>query len=110
MNPDTGKVMAYEEVWRDIPGSGTGYILLESVGENNKTYIGRVGNYFQGIGTQGSRVCAKRAEFKDGNWETTFSIGDGNFLPLFDEHNIIWKEGDEIECNGRLWKVLDYGK
>ena len=107
MNPNTGQMMAYEEIWRTIPVTGKGFVLLESIGAKNKTFIGQIGNYFQGIGLIAGKLNAKRCEFKNGNWETVFSIGDENTLPV-NKAQDTWKEGDEIEFEGRLWKVHDF--
>jgi hypothetical protein len=106
MNPETSQVMAYEEVWRDIPVEGSGAVLLESVGSAEKTFVGRIGKWVQGIGTKAGNVCAARYEFKDGQWEKVFGIGDGEWVPLFQEDG--WKKGDQVEVGGRRWKVVDY--
>lgn len=109
MNPETGRIMAYEEIWRTIPVDGKRFILLESSGAKDKTFIGRIGNYFQGIGTTDGRINARRSELINGNWEVLFSIGDENTLPIIEEQES-WKEGDEIEFQRRLWRILDCGK
>src|SRR5271169_4343123 len=106
MNPNTGRMMAYEEIWQTIPATGTGFVLLESIGAKNKTFIGQIGNYFQGIGMIAGRINAKRCVFKNSNWETVFSIGDENTLPVVKAQGT-WKEGDEIEFEGRLWRIHD---
>lgn len=107
MNPDTGRIMAYEEIWRNTPGNGN-FVLLESVPAENKTFVGIIGEYYQGIGTMEGRVNAKRCEFKNGSWETRFSIGDESTLPVF-RYQDGWKEGEEIELEGRSWKIRDCG-
>ena len=109
MNPDKGRIMAYEEIWRNTPVNEK-FILLESVGTENKTFVGIIGKYYQGIGTsKEGKVNAKRCEFNNGNWETKFSIGDESALPVF-EYQDNWKEGAEIELEGRLWKIRDCGR
>ena len=99
--------MAYEEIWRNKPVNGN-FVLLESVAAENKTFVGIIGEYYQGIGTMGGKVNAKRCEFKDGRWETSFSVGDESTLPVF-QYQDEWKEGEEIELEGRLWKIRDCG-
>ena len=107
MNQDTRRIMAYEEIWRNTPVNGN-YVLLESVGTENKTFVGIIGEYYQAIGIMGGKVNAKRCVFKDGSWETRFSIGDNSTLPIF-QYQDEWKEGDEVELDGRLWKIRDCG-
>src|ERR1700694_3902484 len=68
VNPETGKVMRYEEIWRDIPVDGEGIVLLESIGNKDKTFVGKIGKWFQGIGTvDNGKIVAARREF-DGEW------------------------------------------
>lgn len=116
LNPETGKIMLYEEIWRTIPVKGKGYVCLESTGKKDKTFLGRIGYHFQGIGIKeeaGSvrEVNAKRCEFNNGNWEVLFSVGYGDMVPVIgiEEEHDNWKEGDEIEFEGRIWKVHDCG-
>jgi len=107
-NPDTGKEMAYEELWRILPiEGGKEVVLLESVGSHDKTFLGRIGKWFQGIGTtEGGKVHARRSELVNGEWWDRFVIGDGEKVPVI-QMQAKWKEGDEVEIDGRLWKVLD---
>jgi hypothetical protein len=105
MNPDTGAVMRYEEIWREIPVEENAVALLESVGQKDKTYVGRIGKWFEGIGTRNGKINAIRKELKDGEWRTVFVVGDEAHIPVFEETG--WKVGDQIELNGRSWKVLD---
>jgi hypothetical protein len=35
-------------------------------------------------------------------------VGDENTLPIIEELDT-WKEGDEVELEGRMWKILDCG-
>jgi len=108
LNPDTGTEMAYEELWRILPiQGGKEVVLLESIGLHDKTFLGRIGKWFQGIGTtEGGKVQAKRSELVNGRWEDVFIIGDGKMVPVIQVHTK-WKEGDEVEIDRRLWKVLD---
>jgi hypothetical protein len=105
MNPDTGVTMAYEEVWRDVPVEGSGVVLLESIGEKDKTFVGRVGKLFQGIGTKDGKVCAARYQLYGDKWEKVYGIGDEDMIPVFQEDE--WMEGDEVKIAGRVWKVVD---
>jgi Protein HRI1 len=107
LNPDTGKQMAYEELWRVLPLEGREVVLLESVGPENKTFLGRIGKWFQGIGTtDGNVVQAKRSKLVNGRWEDVFVMGEEKVLPVI-QAQMKWKEGDEVEIDGRSWKVLD---
>jgi Protein HRI1 len=105
-NPDTGLVSSYEEIWRTMPTSGTGYVLLESKGKMNKTFLGRIGDVFQGIGYVKGSIHAKRLVHIHGKWEEKFTMGDAEVIPMIDEDDE-WNVGDEVEFSGRVWKVLD---
>ena len=106
LNPRTGSMMPYEEIWRDLPVQGKSLVLLKSMGDIDKAFIGRIGVWFQGIGTENGVVNAARRKYEGGEWRTVFSIGTDQSLPLiFEQHG--WKKGDEIEIAGRWWKVLD---
>jgi Protein HRI1 len=105
MNPDIGSVMAYEEIWREIPVEGNTVALLESVDEKDKTYVGRIGKCFQGIGTTDGKINAVRKVLKEGEWRTVFVVGDEADVPVFEATG--WKVGHHIELNGRSWKVVD---
>jgi hypothetical protein len=107
LNTDTGKLMAYEELWRILPVEGGEVVLLESVGQENKTFLGMIGRWFQGIGTtEGNVVHAKRSELVNGRWEDVFVMGDTKVVPVI-QAQMKWKAGDEVDIDGRSWKVLD---
>ena len=108
LNPDTGTEMAYEELWRILPIEGGREVaLLESVGPHDKTFLGRIGKWFQGIGTsEGGKVHARRSELVNGQWVDIFVIGDQQMVPVIQVHTK-WEEGNEVDIDGRLWKVVD---
>jgi hypothetical protein len=106
MNSEIGQVMAYEEVWRPLSVEGKGVVLLETTGMKDKTFVGRIGNWFQGIGTKDGVISAVRKEYVDGKWETRFSMGKEDIVP-FVEGEESWKVGDEVEFAGRTWEVID---
>jgi hypothetical protein len=105
MNPNTGVIMAYEEVWRDVPVEGSGMVLLESIGEKDKTFVGRIGKLLQGIGTKDGEVCAARYELSGDRWEKVYGIGNEDMIPVFQDNG--WMDGDEVKIAGRVWKVVD---
>jgi len=106
MNSEIGKIMAYEEVWRPLSVEGKGLVLLESSGTRDKTFVGRIGKWFQGIGTKDGAISAVRMEYVDRKWKTRFSIGEEDVAPLV-EGEESWKVGDEVELAGRTWIVID---
>jgi len=107
VNPSTGVLMAYEEIWQSIPVAGEEVILLESVGDNDKTFLGRIGIWFQGIGTKDGKVNAVRAELKKGKWERIFVFGDEKMVPLCPGTEG-WRTGDVVQVEGRWWTVRDF--
>jgi len=105
MNPTTGQIMAYEEIWRSLPCTTDNVVLLESSGDKDKTFLGRVGKWFQGIGTTEGQLNAVRQEYGHGTWRTVFSIGNMGRVPLI-IGEVGWKVGEEIELGDRKWKIL----
>jgi len=107
LNPSTGHEMSYEEIWRTLPVTTDKMTLLESSGDRDKTFLGRIGRWFQGIGVTDfdREVHAVRGEFIDGGWRTVFCVGVSGRAEYFEEKDE-WKVGNEIEVNGRKWKVL----
>ena len=106
LNPDTGRYSSYEEVWRTLPTSGSGFVLLESKGERNKIFLGRIGDVFQGIGYVNGLIHARRLVKTPNGWEEKFLVGDAKVIPIVEEKEE-WKAGDEVNFAGRVWKVLD---
>lgn len=109
MNPATGQIMAYEEIWRSLPCATDNVVLLESSGDKDKTFLGRIGKWFQGIGTMDGQLSAVRGEYIQGTWRTVFSIGNTERVPLI-IGEVRWKVGEEIELGGRKWKILVYAR
>lgn len=121
-NPDAGgKVMQYEEVWRDLNdddsdsvGKGDSNWILENVDQDEgglvkgaeqkrKTFYARLGKYFlalrQIVREGGVDFVALRQDLDLGTkrWEAKYEIGDVTGLWKMDER---W---DEKEAEG--WKV-----
>jgi len=106
VNPETQRKMHYQEIWRTLPVSGKGFILLESIDDKDKkTFLGRIGEYFQGIGISNGTIHAKRCINTYGSWREIFTFGDPNFIPVVIEQDD-WKIDDKVEFAGRLWRVL----
>jgi hypothetical protein len=55
-----------KEIWRTLSSNEKPTVLLESIGTKDKTIMGRIGNWFQGIGTAGGKV----------KWENVFNFGN----------------------------------
>jgi len=104
VNPSTGVLMAYEEIWRRLAVAEKEVVLLESVGDSDKTFLGRIGIWFQGIGTTEGKVHAIRAELKSGEWETVFVFGDRKKVPLCSGTEG-WRTGDVVQVGNRWWTV-----
>jgi len=110
LNPATGRVMAYEEIWRKLPLLDTAVdaICLESVGGDGKAFIGQIGQRFQGIFVQGESVTAVRRIYREGIWEDLYKVGKHlEELPCFNNAEDDWKPGQEVEFQKRVWIVRD---
>jgi hypothetical protein len=106
MNHNTGRLMNYEEIWQRLPSTiaADKVVLLESCGDKDKTFLGRIGKWFQGIGTTDGKVNAVRAELVNETWKTVLCVGQAERVPCISEDE--WKVGDEIQIQGRKWRVL----
>ncbi|EGU11844.1 Proteophosphoglycan 5 [Rhodotorula toruloides ATCC 204091] len=74
VNPETGKIAAYEEVWRRLPLSQDDgpprIVILECVGDeaDGKAFVGRVGDYKLGMVDGAGGFGVVRRERGDGVW------------------------------------------
>lgn len=121
INPETGVVQGYEEIWRELPvlltveanGTRTN-IAIVMVAENKalraRGMIVRVGQWCQGVlrsgeNTSCERWCLQDAESEAaGQWECVLRIGRGD-LPchvLWEGHGLI--DGEEIHSGGLVWR------
>lgn len=120
-DPEDGKVKSYQEVWHDLPSSGTAFIL-ESVGgllevegtpEARKTWVAMMGDYQVMVERLGIDTYLASALHRghDGSWKTLARAG-GNILDRMtspvNPPETPWKAGDVVTASRREWIVQEY--
>ncbi|KAK4333915.1 hypothetical protein RTBOTA2_002634 [Rhodotorula toruloides] len=112
VNPETGKIAAYEEVWRRLPLSQDDgpprIVILECVGDeaDGKAFVGRVGDYKLGMVDGAGGFGVVRRERGDGVWRAVCATGAGRLLPTLDGVQE-YVEGHTVQLAGRAWRVLE---
>ncbi|XP_055310571.1 uncharacterized protein LOC129573684 [Sitodiplosis mosellana] len=106
VNPDTGIVTAYEEVWddKDVPSTDEAQVCVVLKYENgdDKGMVVKLGKYCQGFMKIGEQMSLERWE-----WTVrTIQMGTEE-LPskLVMERKFIL--GEDVEVAGRSWKVVE---
>lgn len=82
VNPATGGMGAYEEVWRDVDSGGDRGLFVRRV--DGTAWQGRVGEWQLGMGRDGTGFWAWQAKREGlGEWEIVHGSGVGlvNYLP-----------------------------
>ncbi|PFH50008.1 hypothetical protein AMATHDRAFT_146334 [Amanita thiersii Skay4041] len=120
VNPETGKVAPYEEVWLDEEqkqtvtrwSAVTRAIFIRDV--DNRTWQGRVGDWQLGLGRNGDGTFwawqAVKGNGVEGEWRVVreTKVKDekrGGIIPEIYYGD--WKEGQIIEWQSRSWVVLE---
>lgn len=120
VNPATGAMQDYEEVWRDVDaaetaaGEGVRWFVLsldESGGEiPTKGRVVRIGQYCEGILRAGNDVAVERWEWKEGEgWMRRFRTGRVG-LPcetILLEKQHAFKVGEDVLHGTQCWKVIE---
>lgn len=114
-----GQVMEYEEFWRGVPTKGSSWPIawiLESQGDDKKTFLGRIGNYYVALNQpKEGAFGAVREDFEDGKWTTKYAVSATGLPSLkaangcFDGEDT-WKAGETITISGEQYKVLAHEK
>ncbi|KZO98584.1 hypothetical protein CALVIDRAFT_553841 [Calocera viscosa TUFC12733] len=112
LNPSTGKVMSYVEIWRKLSKPAIdGAVCLKSVGDDDvDAWIGRVGTWYQGICVRHGHISAvRRALDEKGSWKDILKVGDDvNFLPIIEVKDATgWSPDQTVTHGGRDWLVVD---
>ncbi|GAA5923207.1 hypothetical protein JCM1841_005930 [Sporobolomyces salmonicolor] len=114
LNPDTGLVQEYEEIWRRWPlqaGKGKGkveVIILESRSTRGRAFLGRVGDYEIGMEDAERGFGVVRRVRREGEWETVCCNEAGLGLPAVPLEMAAWEQGSTVELGGRIWEVVEH--
>lgn len=116
VNPATGSVTDYEEVWRSVKprGSGNGvrYVVLETQNEPGtmRGRVVRLGQFCQGLLRDGDEITVERWEEGDEGWKKTVMMGQRALAcEKAVKEETEWCEGATVEVDGYLWKVVETG-
>ncbi|KAJ3891579.1 hypothetical protein GG344DRAFT_65309 [Lentinula edodes] len=108
MNPETGRLTAYEEVWQDESSDSNQAIFLQNV--KYTSWYARVGHWQLALGRDSAGVFwAFQAHSIDGDWMVVHNLGVTNSgtVTLLPEDTSHWAEGRVLEWNGDRWLVLE---
>lgn len=108
LNPETGRIESYEEVWRDeeVPSGARVMLAVLPRSEGEGTVKGvwiRVGRWCQGVAEDDQgRVVASRWRFDEGAWAEAVTYGDASSLPVPKGCAL---EDTTVSWNGLSWIV-----
>ncbi|KAJ3744904.1 hypothetical protein DFH05DRAFT_1542957 [Lentinula detonsa] len=107
VNPETGKMTAYEEVWRD----NISFVADEAVFLRNASSTGwyaRVGCWQLGLGRNCTgNFWAFQAHLIDQEWVVLYRSGMTDGVTLLPRDASDWAEGAEVNWNGDRWLILE---
>ncbi|KAI9775169.1 MAG: hypothetical protein M1835_005912 [Candelina submexicana] len=132
INPATGQMAAYEELWRDIeiPCSLQCSVVLETRNKDSEKgergMIVRVGGWCQGVVTDTNGRCTierwrfvgsdgggigssdeHEAEAWVGDWRRVARLGDANLPCVFTFDETDLREGSEVKGTNERWAVIE---
>jgi len=103
VNPATGKMTSYEEIWRDETFDD-GALFLRNV--SSTIWYARIGSWQLALGRDFSgNFWAFQAHLLDLKWTTVHSTSGAVKLLPDDTSN--WVEGKEVQWNGDQWLILE---
>lgn len=110
LNPDTGRVTDYDELWLDLlPPASDAVVVLVVDTPAIKGMLVRVGPLCQALARDEAGVSLERWEQNDdGLWERTVRMG-GTPLPCEDvvRSKVQLEKDATVPCQGELWKVVE---
>lgn len=115
VNPVTGKVTPYEEVWEDVEVEVIKQVLcvvvqLHDDSRKARGMVVRVGQFCQGILRVGSEVSVERWEWKEGSWEIRVRMGTMGLPCIMGMEPGDLKVGRTISRAQGDWTVMELTK
>ncbi|KAG6820535.1 hypothetical protein H0H93_015706 [Arthromyces matolae] len=111
INPETGNMTSFEEIWRDEEEiDGTSVLFLKNL--SGTAWQGRVGSYQMALGrAQDQSFWAWQAKMEQDKWVVKFSTSNVDdeevvFLPTYEE-TVLWEESSTVSWAGEKWVVLE---
>ena len=125
VNPVTGKMTPYEEIWEeselepappDYDAANTlptRALFIRNVA--GTVWRARVSQWQLALGRDAEgRFWAWQAVKRSipaaksaGEWDVIYSTADKSTVRLLSEESESWQKGEEKDCNGDIWVVLD---
>lgn len=103
LNPATGKITPYEEVWRDETFDIGTALFLRNV--SSTSWYARVGGWQLALGRDSvGKFWAFQARLLE-DW--TIVHATSNVSALLPEDTSDWVEGEEVCWNGDQWLILE---
>jgi hypothetical protein len=116
VNPATGKLTDYEEVWADLEaekvkvlGLARCVVLeLKEPGDEQRGMVVCLGGYCQGVVRHGDKFTADRWLWEDGKWQRKYHVGDLCIPDPDHLHGIATSMGVKTrETTSRGWLVVE---
>ncbi|KAF5389948.1 hypothetical protein D9757_003622 [Collybiopsis confluens] len=111
INPATGKLTAYEEIWRDVEvvGSADGNTSLFLHNADGTSWYARVGDWQLALGRDSAdNFWAFQARRSDKKWVVERSTRPtGAIILLSDDILKNWAEGSKVQWNEDHWLILE---
>ncbi|KAF9460448.1 hypothetical protein BDZ94DRAFT_1311463 [Collybia nuda] len=112
INPETGKVTAFEEIWKDEEVVDVEAVLFVRNTAGTK-WQARVGRWQHAMGRKDGIFWAWQGEKENnGNWTVRYSTDVGvavKWLPM-NEDTDDWVEGSMVQWEGDNWFILERGR
>lgn len=118
VNPATGQVGAYEEMWESEEIGGVGeegpvcvVMKMEGEGGRKRGMLVRLGQYCQAVVRVGGEVVVERWVWEDGGWNRTLRVGGGETEVPAEVATYLGHLAtveDEVRVGtGEVWRVVE---
>ncbi|KIK59597.1 hypothetical protein GYMLUDRAFT_169498 [Collybiopsis luxurians FD-317 M1] len=106
INPATGKMTEYEEVWRDEKSIGGTTLFLRNT--TSTSWYARVGDWQLALGRDSAgHFWAFQAQLSDNEWMITHKTDVSDGIALLPEISEDWVEGVQVQWNNDKWIILE---
>ncbi|KAF5314276.1 hypothetical protein D9619_011849 [Psilocybe cf. subviscida] len=107
VNPETGKMTAYEEIWEEPRLESVSAMFIRNVA--GTVWHARVNQWQIALGRDAEgRFWAWQAVKRAGSeWDVIYATGDKSRVHLLSKETENWKKGEKQAWDGDMWVVLD---
>jgi hypothetical protein len=122
LNPATGKLTEYEEIWSDLDvqediedqtaqQKRVRCLALELRDDvrQQRGMVVCLGGYYQGVIRIGDEFASERWRWEDGKWQRKFSVGDISIPSPELLYSITLSRGDEVRSGDplQIWRIVE---